>query len=139
MTERDVLSAFADDLERFRDGELGADEVRARYWKAGLPAQIAKAMPWVEHFVADADLRAKDPGYRRMQEECLRELVLHLRRGTPASELPCISFLRPPRRTRRAGTAISAMLLKRHDFWITVALVLSAAALLAAVAVLHRT
>lgn len=99
LSDQEKLNEFADDLEAFRDGKIAGEIIREKYWAGGLPAQIGKVMKYVEHFLADEDIREKDAGYREMQEECLRELVYYLRKGVPAKELPIISFLkRPPRR-----------------------------------------
>jgi hypothetical protein len=47
----------------------------------------------VMHFVADDDIRRRDDGYRRMQEDRMRGLIRALKRGAPQDELRRFSFL----------------------------------------------
>ena len=35
----------------------------------------------IEHFLADADIRARDPGYKAMQEGALSKVITALRSG----------------------------------------------------------
>ena len=45
------------------------------------------------HFLADADIRAKDAEYREMQERELERLIRLLLEGEPPEELRRITFL----------------------------------------------
>lgn len=45
------------------------------------------------HFLSDAGIRAKDPGWRAMQESEMRKLIVLLRSEAPALKLGRISFL----------------------------------------------
>ena len=45
------------------------------------------------HFLSDADIRARDPAWRTMQESEMRKLMVLLRSEAPATKLGRISFL----------------------------------------------
>ncbi len=47
----------------------------------------------LQHFLADADIRAKDSAYRTMQESEMQRLIYLLKSGANATELSKISFL----------------------------------------------
>lgn len=47
----------------------------------------------LQHFLADADIRAKDSAYRAMQESEMLRLIKLLKSGAGATELAKISFL----------------------------------------------
>ena len=47
----------------------------------------------LQHFLADADIRAKDGGYRAMQEREMQKLIRLLRSGADGSALAKITFL----------------------------------------------
>lgn len=47
----------------------------------------------LQHFLADADVRAKDSAYRTMQEEEMLKLIRLLKSGADATALSRISFL----------------------------------------------
>lgn len=98
MNDQGILNNFADDLEGFFVGATDAETIREKYWRPGVPTQIAKVMPYVEHLLADADIREADGSYKEMQQESLEVLVACLRRGIPARDFPVITFLSRPRR-----------------------------------------
>ena len=45
------------------------------------------------HYQSDADIRAKDPAYRSMQDSEMRKLIDLLRTEAPGSKLSRVSFL----------------------------------------------
>jgi len=47
----------------------------------------------LQHFLADADIRAKDSAYRAMQEGEMLRLIHLLKSGADATELSKVSFL----------------------------------------------
>jgi hypothetical protein len=63
----------------------------------GLHDDALDVMANVTHFADDADIRQRDPAYRRMQEEHMRRLIAALRAGAPAEELLRYNFLTPLR------------------------------------------
>jgi hypothetical protein len=46
----------------------------------------------VNHFVADSDIRARDDGYRAMQEKAMRDLIVALRHGEARERLLVFGF-----------------------------------------------
>ena len=59
---------LASDLEALLVGKLAEDHFRRRY-QTQLASQLLDAI-WgnLEHYLADAEIRAKDVGYRMMQD-----------------------------------------------------------------------
>jgi hypothetical protein len=47
----------------------------------------------LEHYLADSDIRARDPEYRAMQNGQLLKLIGLLREGAPIVELRRVNFL----------------------------------------------
>jgi hypothetical protein len=88
---------LAEDLEAFRAGDLAEADFRAR-WKAPGASRVVHVV-WqnIEHYLADADIRARDPGYRAMQDSELAKLLKSLREGASEPELARIHFLGPSR------------------------------------------
>ena len=79
------------DLRSFAAGELDAREFRAKYMHARAPAIFGRIWDGLEHFLADADIRAKDAGYREMQLRELDRLIKLLQEGASNEELGQIS------------------------------------------------
>ncbi|OAI56784.1 hypothetical protein AYO49_03585 [Verrucomicrobiaceae bacterium SCGC AG-212-N21] len=92
MTRSEEADSLAQDLELLGSGTLSAEGFRARY-KSSQSAVATAVWPYVEHFLADDDIRARDDEYRTMQETELAKLVSLLRAGAPESELRQITFL----------------------------------------------
>jgi hypothetical protein len=92
------LEEFVSDLRGLASGHLGEGEFRARYMRVDGPGFLAHVWDGLEHFLADADIRAKDDGYREMQEEELGRLIDLLRAEAPAEQLRRITFLGPSKR-----------------------------------------
>jgi hypothetical protein len=89
----EAYATFADDLEALLAGRMGEEMVRERYRTKETPEDIEAIMGWVEHFLADADIREKDSAYRRMQEQEMVKLIRCLRTGR-IDEAKTITFLR---------------------------------------------
>lgn len=70
--------------------DVSAWDIAARSFseslRIALPAQVM-------HYLHDADLRAKDPGYRAAQDEMLNDIISDLERGRiPQSTGATLSF-----------------------------------------------
>ncbi len=87
------VDEFVADLRRFAAGDLGEREFRAKYMHAGGPSFLEHIWDGLEHFLADADIRAKDDDYREMQEQELDRLIELLQQGASKEQLRRISFL----------------------------------------------
>jgi hypothetical protein len=61
---------------------------------AGAEEPLASCFHGLQHFVADADIRAKDQDYRQMQEGEMRKLIELLLSGAAPEQLRKVSFLR---------------------------------------------
>jgi hypothetical protein len=75
------------DLQLLSRGELDADTFRARYLHEGGLPEIESIWHGLEHFMADADIRAKDRRYREMQEGEFAKLIQLLQEGAPPKKL----------------------------------------------------
>lgn len=94
MSREEDVSRLADDLESLRTGRLTDREFRANWQVAevsGLPSVI---WPNLEHYLADIDIRERDPAYRAMQDAEMEKLVRLLRARAPDVELAKVTFLR---------------------------------------------
>ena len=83
---------LADDLESLRTGALSASEFRAK-WQSAVSEVLDVIWQNLEHYLADSDIRDRDPAYRGMQESEMVKLIRLLRAGTPAEGLAVINFL----------------------------------------------
>ena len=90
------LLRFADDLEALFYGRIDAEVFETKYRSIQQPPDIDEFMAWVDHFLIDADIRARDEGYREMQEREMLGLIEHLRAGR-LDLARRITFLRPTR------------------------------------------
>jgi len=70
----DDFNVLADDLESLRAGQLSEGEFRAKYERRAAPAVVRTIWPNLEHYLSDGDIRARDPGYRAMQDIELTKL-----------------------------------------------------------------
>ena len=93
MSSREDAERLADDLESLRTGTLSASEFRAK-WQSGAVAEVLDVI-WqnLEHYLADFDIRDRDPAYRAMQEAEMVKLIRLLRADTPDDGLADINFL----------------------------------------------
>jgi hypothetical protein len=87
-------SSLAADLEALLEGALTEEDFRLRY-QSGPTSTLVDAI-WgnLEHYLADADVRARDPEYRAMQNAELLKLIRLLREDAPKTQLQRVNFLR---------------------------------------------
>jgi hypothetical protein len=88
------MSSLAADLEALLEGALTEEDFRLKY-QSGPPSTVVDVI-WgnLEHYLADADIRARDPEYRAMQNGELLNLIRLLREDAPMAQLLRITFLR---------------------------------------------
>lgn len=89
------VAGLASDLEALMLGELTEEDFRRRY-RSELTSPLLDAI-WgnLEHYLADADIRAKDADYRAMQDGEMLKLIQLLRGDAPLAELQRVNFLSP--------------------------------------------
>jgi hypothetical protein len=75
------LEQLADALSAVLRGDLGADDFRSRFPVGAVGPQLEPLLINVEHFLADADIRSRDVGYKAMQESSMTRLIAMLRSG----------------------------------------------------------
>jgi hypothetical protein len=92
MSRNEDANRVADDLESLRSGTLPESEFREKY-QAGAPDVLNVIWPYLEHYLADFDIRERDPDYRAMQDSEMEKLVQLLRAGAPDAELAKVHFL----------------------------------------------
>ena len=85
---------MADDLESLRTGDLSDREFRANWQVDVVPGLPNVIWPNLEHYLADIDIRERNPAYRVMQDAEMEKLVRLLRAGAPDVELAKVTFLR---------------------------------------------
>lgn len=90
---QDQCDALALELEQIIAGKSSLDTL------LGSPGPHTDAL-WscfhgLQHYLADEDIRRKDPWYRDMQESEMRLLVQLLRNGASAERISKIDFLSP--------------------------------------------
>lgn len=93
MNERYRL---ASELDRVLAGAVDLGDVLEKAPSFGEP--MNQCFHGLQHYLSDADIRAKDPEYRSMQESEMRRLIGLLRSETPISDLRLITFLGAPKR-----------------------------------------
>jgi len=86
-----ALDTFANELQDLREGRVQIEVLWNRYLDLG---DFETILSFVQHYVADADIRAKDSTYRAMQEESFDRLLELLRAGR-IREAKRVTFLRP--------------------------------------------
>lgn len=86
-----AATALADRLQLILDGRDSLDDLLDD--PAAFEGELANCIHGLHHFLMDEDIRAKEAGYRLMQESEMQELIAHLRAGAPGSDLRKISFL----------------------------------------------
>jgi len=97
----DAMPAWYEESRRF------ADDLALHFSGVDLPEEV-----W--HYLHDADLRAKDPGYRRMQDQAIDAVIADLERGVvPPPRGATITF--HPRWLGAAGVALVCLLI----YWMT--------------------
>lgn len=58
-----------------------------------MPELLTVIWPNLEHYLADLDIRERDPGYLTMQDTEMQKLVRLLRAGAPVMDLANVTFL----------------------------------------------
>jgi hypothetical protein len=88
-------ASLASDLEALMLRDLTEEDFRRRY-RSGFTSIVLDAI-WhnLEHYLADADIRAKDVKYRAMQDREMLKLIQLLRDDAPMAELQRVNFLSP--------------------------------------------
>jgi hypothetical protein len=89
--EQQAIS-LADDLQSLLSGHLSERAFRTKYQEAD-STLLPVIWPNLEHYLADIDIRERDPAYREMQNTEMEKLVRLLRAGAPDSELAKVDFL----------------------------------------------
>jgi hypothetical protein len=83
---------LADALELLLQGRLTPGEFRTRHPSHRTSNELEPVIANIEHYLADADIRASDERYRTMQDATLASLISALRSGDIAAARR-ISFL----------------------------------------------
>lgn len=81
-------------LEALLAGTLTDYELRAKYQNIDRSDVVEVVWENLEHYLADADIRAKDDQYRLMQDSEMVKLITLLRTGGSLRDLARIDFLR---------------------------------------------
>ena len=87
-------SGLATDLEALLKGALTEEDFRLRYQSVPTSPFVDAIWGNLEHYLADADIRGRDPEYRVMQNGELLKLIQLLRADAPMTQLQRINFLR---------------------------------------------
>jgi hypothetical protein len=87
------MDNLAPDLEALLEGALTVEDFRSRYQSRPTSTVVDAIRGNLEHYLADADIRARDPRYRTMQNGELLKLIGLLREDAPIVELRRVNFL----------------------------------------------
>lgn len=74
-------ATFANELEAVRAGRAQISGLWSKYVDQPDSSHFEEILSFVNHYVSDDDIRAKDPQYREMQEREFDRLLAHLRAG----------------------------------------------------------
>jgi hypothetical protein len=89
-----MKNQLIEDLKSLLKGTLSPEVFRENM--ETYPAQIQNLIIGnIDHFLDDADMRARDPEYRKMQETELTKLITLLELGASNEKIRAISFLTP--------------------------------------------
>lgn len=88
-----MWSELAEDLEKLMKDASGDVDLWEKYGEISAGNDIEQILANLDHFVADGDIRAKDPIYKQMQENEMRKLIKLLKSGGPLSDILKINFL----------------------------------------------
>lgn len=85
---------LASALQQLLKGQVSADEFEAQWREPmiGVPG-FDRVWGYLEHYLSDGDIRARDERYRRMQDGAMVELIARIRSGADADALAQITFL----------------------------------------------
>ena len=72
---------LANALEALLLGFLTEEQFRRQNPTRTAGRDLEPVLANIEHFLADADIRARDPGYKAMQEGALSKVITALRSG----------------------------------------------------------
>lgn len=72
---------LADDLQALLEGSVDASAFRRRHPIEHEAGPIGEILCLLEHYLSDADIRARDVRYAEMQESELKKLISLLRSG----------------------------------------------------------
>ena len=86
-----TADALAQKLEAVLDGTLTLESVLND--PTNFEGAAKASFHGLQHFLADADIRAKDSAYRNMQESEMLRLIHLLKSGADATVLSKVSFL----------------------------------------------
>jgi hypothetical protein len=86
------LARLASDLKALMLGDLTEEDFRSRH-RSELVRSLDAVWSNLQHYLDDADIRAKDADYRAMQDREMLKLIQLLRANAPLSELRRITFL----------------------------------------------
>lgn len=86
-----TAESLAQMLESVLAGSLALERVLED--AANFEGEAKASFHGLQHFLADADIRAKDSAYRTMQESEMLKLIHLLKSGADATALSKISFL----------------------------------------------
>ena len=95
MERSPSLQLLADILQSVLEGEIGAmngADITARL-PNDIHPDVHDVMAHVEHFLADADIRADDLHYRSMQEDQMKGLINALRNNADSDKLLRFTFI----------------------------------------------
>jgi hypothetical protein len=87
--------SIALDLEALLSGSVDEGDFRRKYQSRESRPVLDAIWGNLQHYLDDADVRARDSAYRAMQDRKLRKLIQLLRRDAPITQLRGISFLSP--------------------------------------------
>jgi hypothetical protein len=87
-------SSLAADLEALLEGALTEEDFRLMYQSGPTSTLVDAILGNLEHYLADADIRGRDPEYRAMQNGELLKLIRLLREDAPMAQLQRVNFLR---------------------------------------------
>ena len=93
MSREEGANRLADDLDLLRTGKLSEQEFRATWEPSAVPELLNVIWGNLEHYLADFDIRERDPAYRAMHDSEMQTLVRLLRAGAPAADLAKVTFL----------------------------------------------
>jgi hypothetical protein len=72
---------LADALEALLGGRMTPEEFRRAYPLRTANSEFEAILGNIEHFLSDADIRARDPRYRTMQQGAIERVIVALRSG----------------------------------------------------------
>ena len=76
-----IVEQLVADLEALQAGWLAPSDLWLRHPIAGMSGDLEQVLCNLEHYLADGDIRERDPEYRRFQDAEFQKLINHLRAG----------------------------------------------------------